>query len=293
MLRSMTGFGAASGAVDGIEYTLEIKSVNNRYFKPSIKLPESWSRAEAELEAKLRRVVARGTVTVVLRMRIGDDKAAYTVHTKVLDTYLRQLEALEVEGNPSLRIDLGSLMQLPGVLEPPSLEQIVEQTRSGLMDLVDEALEQLMAMRHREGKTLADDLQRHCQAIRQAVDRIEARAPEVVSLYHERLRQRVAELTHEAKVQLEADSLAREVALFADRSDISEELSRLEGHLGQFLDAFDSDEPVGRKLDFIAQEMLREANTIASKAGDPDIARIIVDVKSAVDRIKEQVQNIE
>jgi uncharacterized protein (TIGR00255 family) len=289
----MTGFGAASGAVDGIEYTVEIKSVNNRYFKPSIKLPESWSRAEAELESKLRQVIARGTVTVTLRMRIPDDKAAYTVHTKVLDTYLRQIEALEVEGNPSMRIDLGSLMQLPGVLEPPSMERIVEQTRAGLMNLVDAALDQLMAMRRREGQSLADDLHRHCEAMRSAMDRIGQRAPEVVALYHERLRQRVAELTGEAKVQLDADSLAREVALFADRSDISEEISRLEGHLQQFLDAFDSDEPVGRKLDFIAQEMLREANTIASKSGDPEIARIIVDVKSAVDRIKEQVQNIE
>lgn len=293
MLQSMTGFGSASGAVDGVEYSVEIRSVNNRYFKPVIKLPDSWSAAEADIEKILRNRVSRGTVVLSLRMRVPEEQAAYQVNGRTLNSYVDQLRSLETEANPTIRIDLAGLLELPGVLEPPPMEEIVARTRDGVMNLIDQAIEGLLDMRQKEGQALKDDLLGHCNAVGDALDQIAQRSPGVVGEYYERLRQRVEQLTREAKLTLDEETLSREVALFADRSDISEEVSRLRTHLEQFAQACDSSEPAGRKMDFIAQEMLREANTIASKSNDSQIGRLVVEIKSGIDRIKEQVQNVE
>jgi len=293
MLRSMTGFGCVTGQVSGVQYAVEARSVNNRYLKIVLKLPESWSGAEAEVEKLVRSHVQRGTVTLSVRMRVPDDKASYRVNAAALSSYIEQLRPMEVEANPMLRIDLGALLQLPGVCEPPSYDEVVRETHDGLMALVDQAFTDLVKMRLREGEELKDDLLMNCDVIEQHLGTVADRAPLVVQDYHERLTARVAELANAGKVQIDKDSLAREVAIFADRSDVAEEISRLRGHLGQFRQATESTEPAGRKLDFIAQEMLREANTIASKGSDVEIARAVVEIKTAVDRIKEQVQNAE
>jgi len=293
MLRSMTGFGSVTGEVNGVQYAVEARSVNNRYLKVVLKLPESWSGAEAEVEKLVRSHVQRGTVTLSVRMRVPDEKASYRVNAAALNSYVEQLRPMAVEAKSMLRIDLGSLLQLPGVCEPPSYDQIVKETHDGLMDLVGQTLADLVTMRQREGGELKDDLLGHCDVIEQHLETVVARAPLVVREYHERLTSRVAELANAGKVQIDKDSLAREVAIFADRADVAEEISRLRGHVGQFRQATESAEPAGRKLDFIAQEMLREANTIASKGSDVEIARAVVDIKTAIDRIKEQVQNAE
>ncbi|MBS3734652.1 MAG: YicC family protein [Phycisphaerae bacterium] len=293
MLRSMTGFGAASACVDGVDYAAEIRSVNNRYFKPSLRLPEGFAALEADVERRLRQRIARGSVSVTLRMKMPDEWAAYRVNTAALQNYLEQLKPLEVEADPSLRIDLGTLLQLPGVCEPPELEQLAERTRDGVLELIDGALEALLAMRAAEGTALRDDLLGQCDRIIELLEAIRTRAPNVVAEYHQRLQSRVSELTASVGVAVDAESLAREVAVFADRCDIAEELSRLSGHVEQFREATDSDEPCGRKCEFIAQEMLREANTIASKSNDAEIAKAVVDIKTAIDRLKEQTQNVE
>ena len=293
MLRSMTGFGAAQGTVEGVQFSLEVRSVNNRYLKAVLKLPEYWAGIEAEAEDLLRRQVGRGTVTMVVRVRLPDDQAAHRVNTAALASYIDQLKVLEVDANPTMRIDLGSLLLLPGVCEPPPIEELCQRTKAGLLGLVAEALEGLTRMRLREGQALGKELKALCKLLLKQVRAVGERAPNVVEEYRQRLAARVRDLTGGVGTNADAEAVAREVVFFAERCDVTEELARLKSHVEQFLAAADSPDLAGRKLDFIAQEMLREANTVASKANDSEIARAAVEMKTAIDRIKEQVQNIE
>lgn len=293
MVHSMTGFGVASGKVDGVEYTVEIRSVNNRYYKCAMKVPDSFAQAESDIDKILRDRLARGSVTLTVRMKVPDDQAACRVNTSAVASYIDQLRLLETEGDPTLRVDLGALLQLPGCLEPPAIEDLLRRTKDGLMELVAQALAALVEMRRQEGQALCEEFGVHCTLIAERLDVVADRAPQVVLDYQDRLAARVKELTDAGSVRIDEESLAREVAVFAERCDIAEEISRLRGHLEQFAAALDCDGPVGRRLDFVAQEMLREANTIASKSNDGQIARACVDAKTAIDRIKEQVQNVE
>ena len=293
MLRSMTGFGSAHGQVDGVEYDVEVRSVNSRYFRAVVKAPEGLSWAEVEIDKFLRNTVTRGNVTVTISVKVPDDQAAYRVNTVALSMYIEQLRPLEIDANPTLRIDLGSLMQLPGVCLPPGLEEILEKTRKGLMKLTHQAVQAMLEMRRCEGEALRDDLLGQCDVITTNLQSVADHAPQVVADYHERLTARVKELIRGGTIPVDPEHLAREVAIFAERCDIAEEIARLRTHVDQFRQAVSSPEPAGRKLDFIAQEMLREANTIASKANDMHIAQAVVEIKTAVDRIKEQVQNVE
>jgi uncharacterized protein (TIGR00255 family) len=289
----MTGFGAAAGQVEGVEYAVEARSVNNRYFKSAIRLPEGLSRLEADVDRLIRGRVQRGTVTLNVQMRLADDQAVGRVNAAALNAYLDQLRPVDVQGDPTLRIDLATLLTLPGVCEPASLQELAERTKEGLMRLVEEALAGLLAMRQEEGQALEADLLANCEEIDRELLAVAQAAPQVVVDYQQRLAQRVQELTQAGNVSIDQDQLAREVAIFAERCDVAEEVTRLQGHLRQFRQTVPLGEATGRKLDFIAQEMLREANTIASKANSGEIARCVVEIKTAIDRIKEQVQNVE
>lgn len=293
MLQSMTGFGAASGQAQDVEYTVEVKSVNNRYLKVSLRLPESIQSLETKIEQAIRARLTRGSVSLAVRMRLPEDKAGYQVNRVALSNYLDQLRPLETEASPMLRLDLGALLQLPGVCEPPPLEELAAKTADDLLVLVNQAIDALLDMRHREGQAVADDLLANAARMEKELEGIAARADNVVKLYHEKLAARVQELTAQAKIHIDEETLAREVAIFAERSDIAEEVSRLGTHLAEFQTLCQSEQPVGRKLDFMSQEMLREANTIASKGSDAEIARTVVDIKTAIDRIKEQAANVE
>ena len=292
MLQSMTGFGTAQGHCDGVDYSVEMRAVNHRYLKTSVKLPEIWVSAEADIENLLRDKLQRGSIGLSVRMRLSDEKAAYTVNTEALRKYIDQVKPIKADGEDYLTIDLATLMALPGVCNPPKMDDLRETTSSKLMDLIAQAIDSLLEMRAREGKGVRDDLLAQCDQVEASLALIGERSPMVTKEYHKHLCERVETLIGFARLELDQDHLAREVAVFADRCDINEEISRQNGHLQQFRETCDSDEPVGRKLDFIAQEMLREANTIASKANDSEIARAVVDMKTAVDRIKEQVQNV-
>ena len=226
-------------------------------------------------------------------MRLGDEQAAGEINLVALNKYLDQLRMIETEANPTLRIDLAGMLLLPGVCQTPAIGDIAERTTSGLLALVRKAIAALVAMRTKEGQALGKDLLANCHVIQSQLVVVATRSPSVVAEYQQRLTARVQELTRGAQLEMDESMLAREVAIFAERSDINEEISRLTGHVEQFRGGVGSDEPAGRKLDFIAQEMLREANTIASKANDSEIARAAVEMKTAIDRIKEQVQNAE
>jgi uncharacterized protein (TIGR00255 family) len=293
----MTGFGEAATQAEGVHYALELRSVNNKFFKASMRLPDAIQGLEAELESQLRKKVQRGSFTLAVRMRASDAHAASRVNEEAVLAYLDHLETIHAKvPDRTAHIDLTELLSLPGVLTPAEDEStITAKARPVLMQLLDEAVQKLDAMRVSEGKSLAEDLLSQGQVIQQRVEQIRERAPQVVEQYHNRLRQRVNELIDKAELRVSEQDLVKEVAVFADRIDISEELSRMNGHIEQFQQTIESENhgPAGRTLDFLAQEMLREANTIASKANDAQISRGSVEMKSAIDRIKEQVQNVE
>jgi uncharacterized protein (TIGR00255 family) len=293
MIVSMTGFGDATAENGGTHYSVEIRSLNNRFFKPVIKLPEMVSGLEPELETLLREKLGRGSITYILKMRVDSEEAAYHINTKALKAYLEQLQS--VQGLEKLvHIDLAGLLTLPGVTQEPR-DETDELARHGdtIRAATAKAITKLIAMREREGKSLFDDLMKHAKHIESNLAEIGKRAPTVVDDYHKRLTQRVNQLLAKAELRLNEGDLIREVALFAERADISEEIQRLTSHMDAFENACREGEHAGRKLDFITQEMLREANTIASKANDAQIAKHIVEIKGAIDRLKEQVQNVE
>lgn len=296
MIRSMTGFGDASAELDGVHYFLEVRSLNNKYFKTTIRLPEELQGLEPELESELRRRLTRGTITLVGRTSNVSESAAFEINHQALGRYIEQLSRTPAVANGKLKIDVGSLLGLPGVLQPPTDEEArLDRARECFLRLLGEACKHLLSMREREGMMLVEDLRGHHAIIKDRLDRIEQRTPVVVGEYEKRLRQRVEALLSEAGVTVEPFDLIREVAVYAERSDVSEEVARLTGHLKQFEAILGEDHkrPIGRTMDFLAQEMLREANTIASKSGDVEISRDIVEIKGAIDRIKEQVQNVE
>lgn len=293
MILSMTGFGEAQLEEDGHVYHLEIRTVNNRYLKLSIRLPEQLAFMEAPLEQRLRQRLTRGSVTLRLHIRDLSAGAAPDLNMAALEQYVQQLRTLQ-EAHPAVSIDLAALAAMPGVCQPREMsESQRQQAESIVQRLLEQALDGLVEMRTVEGKSLAEDLGKHCEKTREHVAAIAAHAPDMVESYRDRLRVRIEQLIAGSNVELAQDDLLREVSIYAERSDVSEELNRLGSHLEQFAAAVASREPAGRKLEFISQEMLREANTIGAKAGDADIARHVIEIKGAIDRIKEQVQNVE
>ena len=293
MISSMTGYGEAQRSEEGHQYVLEIRSVNNRYFKASIKLPELFQYLEADIEKLLRTRLARGSLALALRLRNQTAGAAYEVNSRVLACYAKGLLAALPEG-ANATLDLATLATLPGVCQSPELDESFRAKQASIVrELTSQALDHLIDMRHREGQSLYEDLVEHCAAVRTQLILVEKRAPVVLTEYHERLTSRVQMLIGNGRFDLDKDALAREVALYAERCDIAEEVVRLRAHLDHFMEICRTGEAVGRKLDFLAQEMLREANTIGSKSNDAQIGRAVVELKSIIDRIKEQVQNAE
>ncbi len=293
MILSMTGFGEARVEEAGHAYHLELRSVNNRYFKAAIHLPDDFAFLETEVERALRGRLTRGSLTLRLYVRDLSPDAAAEINTAAVRSYLAQLSGLLGE-DARARVDLATLLTLPGACQPREASEIEQQQKWAVVArLVGSALDRLIEMRTTEGQALARDLRAYCAAMTRSLEVIRARAPEVIREYRDRLHDRVTQLIAGSNVTLAADDLLKEVSIYAERSDISEEISRLAGHLQQFDLLMEASEPPGRKLEFIAQEMLREANTIGSKTGDAAIAREIIEIKSAIDRIKEQVQNAE
>jgi uncharacterized protein (TIGR00255 family) len=241
-------------------------------------------------------------VTLSIRMRRDEALAAGRINTAALADYARQLRAAraQIEGQAGAGdiapLNLGDLMNLPGVLEiADDLEKLIATVRPLVMKLLDQAYAKFVAMRRREGDALIEDLGRHRRQIAEHLEIVRARAPHVAEEYHDRLRTRVQELIARAQLKVDQVDLLRETAIYAERCDISEEVSRLGTHLEHFDQVLtgSNGEPSGRTIEFLAQEMLREANTIASKSNDASISRATVAMKSAIDRIKEQAQNVE
>jgi len=290
----MTGYGGAQGELHDVTYAVEIKAVNNRYLKLIVKLPENAAFLERDIEKLLRKNLSRGTVNYVLRLKNASADVLFDIDEKALQAYMERLGRIASSADVRCSIDMGSLLTVPGILTPilPDEKQ-ARQIKEAVLSITREAIDRLKQMRAAEGAALEADLGGYCEAIKQNLQHISARRQAVLKEYQKKLKKRVGELLAEAKLKLDEETLAREMAVFADRSDISEEIARLDSHLRQFAQSCQTTTPAGRRLEFISQEMLREAGTIAGKASDTKIGRCVVDIKCQIERIKEQVQNIE
>jgi uncharacterized protein (TIGR00255 family) len=290
----MTGYGEAQGETDGINYAVEVKAVNNRYLKTIVKLPDILAFLEEDIERLLRGNLARGTVNYALRCKDVSASTLFDIDESALQAIVEKLGRIKPSAEMARSIDIGSLLNLPGIIRPMQPdEETAGRMKLAILKTSEEAIGRLKEMRAAEGAALEADLNEHCREIQESLGHIRGRSGVVVQEYARKLKKRVDDLLAHAELKLDEEALAREVAILADRSDISEEITRLDSHLQQFATACGGDDQAGRRLDFISQEMLREANTIASKSSDAEITRTVVDMKCRVDRIKEQVQNIE
>jgi uncharacterized protein (TIGR00255 family) len=292
-MKSMTGYGRGEASREGIKITTEITSVNRKQSEITVYLPRELEPLEAQARAELNKRIARGRVTVKVGLHAAEALPGQVqVNVAVARAYVDELRKMARELKIADNISLEALVRLPGVLgagddlsESEKLWPVLEQALTGAMD-------SLVRMRTKEGAHLAKDLQGRIKSMRKGVATIKAVAPEMVKRYREQLQQRIANAGLPLPPE-EDERLLKEVVYFADRSDISEELARLQSHFKQFDDCSKSEEPVGRTLDFLAQEMNREINTIGSKSQDSVIAREVVQFKAELEKFREQVQNVE
>jgi len=293
MIVSMTGYGTAEVEDPDLSVSTEVRSVNNRYLKTNFRTPEFLMPLEAEMDRIVRRRVTRGVVTVTIRSKRLGAGARPPINEQILESYAGELRRLADKLGVKADLDIARLLELPGVFDEDSQANSVEDVRDRVLATVGAALDDFESMRIQEGQALEEDLHKHIAGIREHLDQVDALAPTVVEEYRDRLKARVELLLKESGTEIGQENLLTEVSLFAERSDINEEVARMKSHLAQFDDLLSDDKPAGRKLEFLAQEMLRESNTIGSKSGHAEISRRIVEVKAAIDRIKEQVQNAE
>ena len=294
MLRSMTGFGASSSEdVDAAPLRVEIRSVNHRHLSIKTKLPDELASIEPEVEKSVRSKLERGAVTVNVGGGRGARSATLAIDAQAAGRYRDQLEALARALGIEARVSLETLLELPGVLEPSANGAGDEDaTRRRLLALVEAALVNLIAMREEEGRAIEAELQRHLEATEKLVGKIERAMPRVVRAHKKNLERRVRELVGRS-TEITDSELAREIALIADRLDVTEEIARLKSHLAQLAKVIAQPGCVGRQLDFLVQEVFREVNTIGSKCSDAQVAHWVVEAKTEVERLREQVQNVE
>ena len=292
MIRSMTGFGAADGLVGGGRVSVEVRSVNHRFFSPSIKLPSALNRWEGDVRDALRRKVARGHVTLGARFEREASEES-PIDESRFAAYVSQLRGLQERYALDPALDVGTVLRLPDVFAVAAREELPTEAGAELVAIVEKAVDALLAMRTDEGARLATYLEERLRVIESALDRIAVRAPERVIEQRDRLRQAVRDLTE--GVAVDEHRLAQEIALLADRLDVAEELSRFRGHITAFRAAIAAPQPdgVGKRLGFLLQEMLREANTTGSKGNDGAIVADVLMVKEELERIREQVENLE
>ena len=294
MIRSMTGFGTAEGPVGGSRVSVELRSVNHRFFNPSIKLPTPFLAWEGEVRELLRQRIARGHVTVFVRIEQSTAAGAVAIDEARFAWYATELRRLQQAHGVEGSVDVGTILRLPEVVRVTREEEVVgEGTAAELLAVVEGAVAAMQTMRANEGARLAAVVGERLALIEAAVARIAARAPERLAGQRQRLQERVAELT--GGVGIDPQRLAHEVVLLADKLDVGEELDRFAAHIAAFRETLQggATEPVGKRLGFLLQELLREANTTGSKANDATMLGEVVAIKEELERIREQVENLE
>ncbi|MDQ8145699.1 MAG: YicC family protein [Gemmatimonadota bacterium] len=290
----MTGFGTAEGPIGGSRVSVELRSVNHRFFNPSIKLPTPFLAWEGEVRELLRQRIARGHVTVFVRIDQSTAAGAVAIDEARFAWYATELRRLQQAHGVEGSVDVGTILRLPEVVRVTREEEVVgEGTAAELLAVVEGAVAAMQTMRANEGARLAAVVGERLALIEAAVARIAARAPERLAGQRQRLQERVAELT--GGVGIDPQRLAHEVVLLADKLDVGEELDRFAAHIAAFRETLQggATEPVGKRLGFLLQELLREANTTGSKANDATMLGEVVAIKEELERIREQVENLE
>jgi uncharacterized protein (TIGR00255 family) len=289
---SMTGFGKGEAASESLRFDVEIRSVNHRFCDVGVKIPRLFSALEDRVRRRVRDCVSRGKVDVfVTYAECAGKSKRISIDLPLAESYYQAFTQLKQHLNLPGELSVSLFMHYPDILRVETGTPDEDQAWEVLREALDMALEALLDMRGREGEKLAADLMGKFSAIREATARLEARAPSVVSEYRARLAARVKELL--GQNALDENRLAAEVAIFAERCSVDEEIARLKSHLEQAEKSCASNQPAGRKLDFIIQEINREVNTIGSKSNDLDMNTQVVEIKSELEKIREQVQNLE
>lgn len=297
MLLSMTGYGEAHYQGEPASVSIELRALNNRYLKVSVRAPEPYNLLEPEFEKIVRRQVRRGTIQVTLRCVRQHSLQDFRINGTALQSYYLQIRNLRHDlGLPAQSDDaiLAHVLSLPGVAAEPGIATFDAEKEWPIFEKVlEQALARLQSMRQEEGRAMAQEFIQHHNQIASELDKIKARIPTVVEIYRDRLQERVQGLLSELDIEIDRSDLIKEVSIFAERSDITEELVRLASHLEQFKGSLEEPESPGRKLEFLTQEMFREANTIGSKASDVVISRHVVEIKGILEKMRELVQNVE
>jgi len=293
-MKSMTGYGRGECSKDGFKITVELSSVNRKQSEISVNLPRELELLEAPIRDRVNRHVARGRLTVRVSLHAGAGMSAARMHLNVplAKSYARELNRLAKQLKLPGAVTLDQLARAPGVLQTDAELAVEEDFWPAVEKALKQALTQMVKMREREGEHLTRDLVKRVEVMKKAAAQIATQAPTVAERYRQQLIERIKSAGLEAP-GVEDERLLKEVVYFADRSDISEELTRLQSHFQQFEDGRKSKEPVGRLLDFLAQEMNREINTIGAKANDSLISREVVTLKAELEKFREQAQNVE
>jgi len=292
MTRSMTGFGRATGTMEGETFAIEASSVNHRHLECSFRLPGPWAVLEPALREEVKRFISRGKVNIAIRRERGLS-GLQTIHcdVDVAKQYMDAARRLAAMTSSTAALSLDTLVRMDGVFYTHEEAEDLDVVKEALSQTLAAALDQLNVARLAEGKALADDIRERLAQMRDAVATVEARIPELNANYMERLRQRVHELASETG--LTEDRLALEVALMADKADVNEEVVRLKTHFEHVEEFLGSKEPIGRELNFLGQEIQREINTLGSKLRDIGVTREVLRMKSELEKLKEQANNIE
>lgn len=292
MVKSMTGYGRGEAVLNGRSITVEVRSVNNRYLDCSVKVPRLYIFAEDAIKSRVQNSISRGKVDVFVTLdNTQGDQVEVSVNPSVADGYYNALTALRDRYGLRDDISVSLLSRFQDVLLVEKSQEDVEAVAKDICTVLDTALADFNAMRQREGEKLAEDIRSRAASIAGLLQKVEKRSPQTVSEYRAKLENRMREVLE--NTQIEESRILTEAAIFADKVAVDEETVRLHSHLGQLEEMLSGGVPVGRKLDFLIQEFNREANTIGSKCTDLEIARHVVDIKAEIEKIREQVQNVE
>lgn len=292
MVKSMTGYGRAEDTIHGCTITVELRSVNNRYLDCNVRMPRLYLFAEEAIKSRVQNAISRGKVDVFVTLdSTGGEQVQVSVNQALADGYYAALQELAERYGLSKDISVSLLSRFPDVLLAEKAEEDVEQRAQEICAVLDRALQDFDQMRTREGARLEADVLSRAARIEDLVGLVEERSPQTVAEYRAKLEARMNEVL--SNTQLDPARILTEAAIFADKVAVDEETVRLRSHIGQLRHMLEQGGATGRKLDFLIQEFNREANTIGSKCSDIDIARLVVDIKAEIEKIREQVQNIE
>jgi uncharacterized protein (TIGR00255 family) len=292
MLRSMTGYGSSERTHGGLRLRVEIRSVNQRFLDLQIKGPRQFLQVEDRVRRSAEALLARGRVTVYIECRGEGEAAAPSVNAPAARRLVEELRLLASELGVPADIDIGVLSRFPQIFDTDSETPSADELWAVAAPVVEQALGELVAMREEEGRQILADLTRRLGVIDGVVGEIESTAPQATLALKERVQEKIRSLV-DATVQVDESRLAQEVAIAAERADFTEEVVRLKAHVAQARQSLDSDGPVGKKLNFLVQEMHREANTIASKTADLGVSKSVLLLKEEIEKVREQVQNVE